>query len=87
LGFRQSSFRPITRVPQSTGDQPARVLEIISPAGFERFFAELADLGGITAAAPEALPELCGRYGMQVDPGSIPGLIDRFGVRIPGDSI
>jgi mannose-6-phosphate isomerase-like protein (cupin superfamily) len=30
------------------GEEPARLLEIISPAGFERFFAELSDLGGIT---------------------------------------
>jgi hypothetical protein len=27
-------------------DQPARILEIISPAGFERSFAELVELGG-----------------------------------------
>src|SRR5213082_2620316 len=29
----------------NAGEQPARVLEIISPAGFERFFEELVDLG------------------------------------------
>src|SRR5215212_5952397 len=28
----------------NAGDQPARLLEIISPAGFERYFAELAQL-------------------------------------------
>jgi quercetin dioxygenase-like cupin family protein len=28
----------------NAGDEPARILEIISPAGFERFFAELVDL-------------------------------------------
>src|SRR5947207_13075184 len=27
-------------------DQPARILEIIPPAGFERFFDELVDIGG-----------------------------------------
>ena len=63
----------------NAGDEPARVLEIISPAGFERFFAELAGIGGVTGATPEALADLCDRYGQQVDPGSIPGLIDRFG--------
>lgn len=71
----------------NAGGEPARVLEIISPAGFERFFAELAGLGGVTGATPQALACLCDRYGMQVDPGSIPGLIDRFGVRIPGDPV
>ena len=30
----------------NAGDEPCRILEIISPAGFERFFQELSDLGG-----------------------------------------
>jgi quercetin dioxygenase-like cupin family protein len=29
----------------NAGDEPARILEIISPAGFEQFFAALVDLG------------------------------------------
>ena len=31
----------------NAGDEPCRILEIISPAGFERFFRELSDLGGV----------------------------------------
>src|ERR671936_349988 len=42
----------------NAGDAPARILEIISPAGFERFFAELVELGGVTHAEPQALGEL-----------------------------
>src|SRR5436190_23433756 len=34
----------------NAGDEPCRILEIISPAGFERFFAELDGLGGGVAA-------------------------------------
>ena len=30
----------------NAGDEPCRILEIISPAGFEGFFAELDRLGG-----------------------------------------
>src|SRR3954463_119367 len=30
----------------NAGEEPARVLEIISPAGFEHYFEELADMGG-----------------------------------------
>src|SRR5215470_19790297 len=30
----------------NAGDEPCRILEIISPAGFEVFFRELSDLGG-----------------------------------------
>src|ERR1700694_815270 len=36
----------------NAGDEPARILEIISPAGFERFFAELVDLCGVTRGEP-----------------------------------
>ena len=39
----------------NAGDEPCRILEIISPAGFERFFSELVELGGPVKAAPEAL--------------------------------
>jgi quercetin dioxygenase-like cupin family protein len=70
----------------NAGDEPARILEIISPAGFERFFDELVDLGGVLQAGPPALAELSERYGLEMDPGSIPGLIERFGLRAPGDT-
>ena len=66
----------------NAGDEPARILEIISPAGFERYFAEIVALGGSRAAAPEALRALCQRYSLEVDPQSIPGLLERFGLRI-----
>jgi quercetin dioxygenase-like cupin family protein len=71
----------------NAGDEPARILEIISPAGFEGFFSELVDLGGVAQAGPDTLAELCGRYGLDMDPGSVPGLIERFGVRFPGEPI
>jgi quercetin dioxygenase-like cupin family protein len=68
----------------NAGDEPARILEVISPAGFERFFDELVDLGGAIAAAPETLAELCARYELEMQPDSIPGLLERFGLRFPG---
>jgi quercetin dioxygenase-like cupin family protein len=66
----------------NAGDEPARILEIISPAGFERFFAELADLGGAAQADPEALAELCARYELEMQPDSVPDLLERFDLRI-----
>jgi quercetin dioxygenase-like cupin family protein len=66
----------------NAGDTPARLLEIISPAGFERFFEELVDLGGVAQADPSVLGELCARYGLEMDPGSLPGLLERFDLRI-----
>src|SRR6478672_6924086 len=37
----------------NAGDEPCRILEIISPAGFEDFFRELSALGGPVVARPE----------------------------------
>ncbi len=71
----------------NAGDEPARILEMISPAGFERFFDELVDLGGVTQAKPQLLADLCARYGLDMDPGSVPGLVERFGLRFPGEPI
>jgi quercetin dioxygenase-like cupin family protein len=71
----------------NAGDEPARILEIISPAGFERFFGELVDLGGVTQVAPQALGELCARYELEMDPDSVPGLLERFELQFPGEAI
>ena len=66
----------------NAGDEPARILEIISPAGFEKYFAELVELGGSRNAPPEALRALGQRYGLEVDPQSIPKLLERFVLRL-----
>jgi quercetin dioxygenase-like cupin family protein len=71
----------------NAGDEPARLLEIISPAGFERFFAELVDLGGVTQADPQTLAELCARYALEMNPDSVPELLQRFDLRFPGESL
>jgi quercetin dioxygenase-like cupin family protein len=69
------------------GDEPARLLEIISPAGFERFFGELVDLGGVTQADPETLAELCARYELEMRPDTVPELLQRFNLRFPGEPV
>lgn len=45
------------------------------------------DLGGVTQADPEEFMALCRQYGLEIDPGSIPGLVERFGVRLPGEPV
>jgi quercetin dioxygenase-like cupin family protein len=63
------------------GDTPARLLEIISPAGFEKYFDELAPL--IPAGAPpdvEAIAALQARYGLEMDFDSRPVLIEQHGL-------
>src|SRR6478752_9393151 len=66
----------------NAGDEPCRILEIISPAGFEQFFQELSDLGGAMAADPAAVAQLSERYGLEMQPETIPGLLERFGLQL-----
>jgi quercetin dioxygenase-like cupin family protein len=68
----------------NAGDAPARLLEVISPAGFENYFRELGAelIGGLPD--PQRLAALCARYALDMDMSSVPGLIQRFGVRFPG---
>jgi mannose-6-phosphate isomerase-like protein (cupin superfamily) len=65
----------------NAGDEPCRILEIISPGGFERYFEELVDLGA--RPAPEAVAEIAARYGLEFDMASIPALCERHGLRFP----
>ena len=66
----------------NAGDEPCRILEIISPAGFEHFFRELAGMGGVLEAGEEAVAELSERYGLEMKPETVPGLLERFGLRL-----
>jgi mannose-6-phosphate isomerase-like protein (cupin superfamily) len=71
----------------NAGDEPCRIIEIISPAGFEKFFEELVDMGGVAETSPEALALLCARYELEMAPETVPSLVERFGVRFPGDPV
>jgi len=68
----------------NAGDEPALILELISPAGFEQFFAELAPITAGGAPDPEAMGELCARYALDIEPDSVEGLCKRFGLWFPG---
>ena len=64
-------------------DEPASILEIISPAGFERFFNEIVDMAGNIQTTPEEFAALCARYDLEMQPESVPGLLERFDLRMP----
>ena len=65
----------------NAGDTPARILEVISPAGFERFFDDLVEHGSDGQAPdPDALIGLAARYGLEIDPASVPGLLEEHGL-------
>ena len=65
----------------NAGPQPARILEIISPAGFENYFAELSALLG-HAGPPdqEAIARLSTAYGLTYNGEWIPELVEKYGL-------
>jgi hypothetical protein len=71
----------------NASDEPASILEIISPAGFERFFRELSDQGGVTNLEPSVLASLCARYGLEMKPETVPELVQRFQLSFPGEPV
>jgi quercetin dioxygenase-like cupin family protein len=66
----------------NAGPAPARMIEIISPAGFERFFEDAAELfiSANGAPDPQAVGSLAERYGLSFDPTWVPDLVDRYGL-------
>lgn len=56
-------------------DDEARLLEIISPAGFEHYFEEMVALAAGGRPDPVLAVPIRERYGLEVDPSSIAKLI------------
>lgn len=67
----------------NAGDEPCRVLEIISPGGFERFFDQLGALLQGPDFDPAQLGELGARYGLEFQPESVPRLCEEHGLEHP----
>ena len=74
--------RPMAHVLER-GREPARILEVISPAGFEGFFDKLVDLVAERPPDPDTLATLAGEYGLDVDPSTVPDLIAEHGLEFP----
>ena len=62
------------------GDEPVRILEVISPAGFERYFEEIVDLTAEGTMDPAKFPKLAAPYGLEGDLESIPRLCEEHGL-------
>jgi quercetin dioxygenase-like cupin family protein len=63
----------------NAGKTPARMIEVINPAGFEGFFDELSDMLGAGPPVPEVLAGLAERYGLEFGaPDWLPDVIARF---------
>jgi quercetin dioxygenase-like cupin family protein len=68
----------------NAGDEPARMIEVISPAGFEHFFRAMSSLGESGPPAPEDVAALADRYGLVM--GGAPWLddvVERYGLTPP----
>ena len=65
-------------------DEPARLIELIWPTGFERFFDELATAydDGQGVPAPDRVAELAERYDVECLMDWAPELEARFGVNL-----
>jgi mannose-6-phosphate isomerase-like protein (cupin superfamily) len=68
----------------NAGPVPARMIEIISPAGFELFFRDLADLAATGTSDIPDFVALAESYGLQLaEPDWIPDVIARYGLTPP----
>jgi len=70
----------------NAADEPARFLEIISPPGFERYFAEAASLFDPAGPDMEGFAALCERYELDMDFDSVPHLIAAHGLTPPPEA-
>jgi uncharacterized cupin superfamily protein len=68
----------------NAGDEPARFLELISPGGFETYFADLGEVFAGGPPDPEKLGAVAAKYELEVDPDSIPRLAEEHGLQLPG---
>jgi uncharacterized cupin superfamily protein len=67
----------------NAGKSVMRIIEIISPAGFEQYFAELGQV--ISSSSPPDMDRLMAlhpRYGLEMDMSSLPKLMEQHNIRL-----
>lgn len=68
----------------NAGSTPARMIEVISPAGFEEFFREMADMTDAGPPDLAAIAELAERYRLPfAEPDWLPDVIARYNLTPP----
>src|SRR6476660_5571652 len=73
-----------THAMWNAGDVPARMIEIIQPAGFEDFFREMSEMLAAGPPDPPTMLALATRYGLQFgSPDWLPDLIARYNLTPP----
>ena len=75
--------RGVSHTFWNSSQAPARLLEIIAPAGFAAYFTELGQM--LAAPGPPdmaAIGALAGRFGMTMYPERLPEIMQTYGVRL-----
>lgn len=68
----------------NAGEVPARMIEVITPAGFENFFRAVASIVAAGPPDPAELMAVAGEYGLQMhQPEWMDDLISRYHLRDP----
>lgn len=63
----------------NAGNISCEIIEVISPAGFENYFREVAAAWGDL----ERFAQINAKYSLDMDFDSVPGLCERFGLTFP----
>lgn len=63
----------------NAGDEPCEIIEVISPAGFENYFREVAAAWGDV----DKFAQINTKYSLDMDFDSVPKLCERFGLTFP----
>jgi quercetin dioxygenase-like cupin family protein len=69
----------------NAGDQPGRIIEVITPGGFENYFRELSELLAAPAnEVPAGFADLATKYGLTYgEPEWLDDIVRRYGLRAP----
>lgn len=62
----------------NAGNEEARIIEVITPAGFEGFFRELSGMVGSGPPDPEEIGRLAAAYGLFFDDAWVPELTAKY---------
>jgi hypothetical protein len=83
-GLGDLLFKPrgIPHAFWNAGEEPARLLELISPAGFEHYFRELAPLLAAPDRDQAAIGQVVARYRLDIDFTTIPALAEQHRLRL-----
>jgi mannose-6-phosphate isomerase-like protein (cupin superfamily) len=66
----------------NASEERCRILEIISPGGFEAYFDELVEM--TAPPTPESIAPIAARYGLDMKFDSLPALVKEYGLKFPG---